>query len=711
MSFFGLNLIGSAIDAFQEAANTTSDNIANVNTPGASRQVANLAEAPPIVGSQGYATWSGPGTQGDGVLVQSITRIHQASYDGLFRGASAAQNYFDVEQQQLTNVQSSFGEPNNGVNTAFAGLQSAISQLAANPSGTSERQGVITAAQTFATTLNTVGNAVQSAKSTVLAQASTVVTQANGLIDQIAALNGQIRAATAMGDSPNTYEDQRDTAIDTLSTLLSTQTSIQANGSALVTVGGRALVNDTKAYHLATPVVGTDASGNPALVVGMAGDPNPSNPAPVALGSGQLGGLADVYNNKLTSYGEQLDNFASATAAEVGRVTTAGYDQNGTAGIALFQPSAGNTTVTASNITVAVTVPSQVVGALASTAAGTLTTPMNSANNVVDTATAVAGNVTFAHPGATAGATTGTLTVQVDGVAQTFNYNFGAGGNASSVDGFMTSFNAAQLGVTASFDSTTQRIVFARDPNNTGLAHRAAQGANPTTPDFTITDSNAAAGGSQGTPSTSILEIVGASGIDGVQQNATNAFGAGDNAGSNALLALFSKNVGVPGLQTTSPTAIAGAGSVTVAPPAANPNAFAQVDVGQQLTIDAGNASQETVTVTAVNRATGSITFTAANAHAANFSIASAPTQTLGSYYGALIAQVGNDVQGATTGNTSQTALASNIDSVRQGIDGINLDEETQNLIKYQNSYQAAAHTMSVLDTLLQTAIGLIPGG
>ena len=251
MSFFGLNLIGTAVDAFQEAANTTSDNIANINTPGASRQVVNLVEAPPVVGSTGYATWTGPGTQGGGVLVQSITRIHQDSYDGLFRGASAAQNYFDVEQQQLTNVQSAFGEPNNGVNTAFAGLQSAISQLAANPNGTSERQGVITAAQTFAQTLNTVGNAVQTAKTTVLQQASSVVTQANGLIDQIAALNGQIRAATAMGDNPNTYEDQRDSDIDTLSTLLSTQTSIQPNGSALVTVGGRALV--TTRRHTTSP--------------------------------------------------------------------------------------------------------------------------------------------------------------------------------------------------------------------------------------------------------------------------------------------------------------------------------------------------------------------------------------------------------------------------------------------------------------------------
>ena len=711
MSFFGLNLIGSAIDSFQQAANTTSDNIANVNTPGASRQVVNLTEASPIVGSPGYSTWSGPGTKGDGVLVSSITRIHQDSYDGLFRGASSAQSYFDVEQQQLQAIQSSFAEPTNGVNKAFTDLQTAISQLASNPGGTPERQGVITASQAFVTALNRVGGAIQNAQATVIQQATTIVAQANGLIDKIAALNAQIRASKAVGDNPNTYQDQRDLYVDQLSQLLSTQTSVQANGSALITVGGRALVNDTQAYHLAAPVVGTDASGNPTLVVGFQGDPVPSNPTPVQLGSGQLAGYADVYNAKLTPYGRKLDDFASAVATEIDRVTGAGYDANGSPGVALLQPALAAQAIGANNIQVGITDPAQVVAALASTAAGSLTVGMNAANGVVDTAAPLQLNAMFAHPAAVGGPGTGSLTVTVDGVAQTFNYNFGPAGNAATVDAFVTNFNAAQLGVTASFDAGAQKIVFARDPNNTGPAHRALQGANPTTPAFTIADSNAPAGGSPGTPSTSILEMLGATAISGVQQDSSNAFGAADNAGANALLKLFGKSVGVPALQTTTPTAVAAPGAVTVLPPAGNPNAFAQVDVGQTLTIDAGTANQENVVVTAVNRTTGAISFTAAQAHPANFAIASAATTTLGAYYGGLIGQLGLDVQTATTGNSAQTTLAANIDKVRQGIDGINLDEETQNLIKYQNSYAAAAKTMSVLDQLLQTALGLIPGG
>ena len=59
-------------------------------------------------------------------------------------------------------------------------------------------------------------------------------------------------------------------------------------------------------------------------------------------------------------------------------------------------------------------------------------------------------------------------------------------------------------------------------------------------------------------------------------------------------------------------------------------------------------------------------------------------------------------------GNTSQTSLSNNINTVRQGIDGISLDDESQNLIKYQTAYEAAAKTMTTLDTLLQALLNMI---
>ncbi len=703
-SFFGLGLMGNALESFQEAANVTSDNIANVNTPGASRQVVDLSQMPAVAGSP-FASAHFAGTFGNGVTVSDIQRIHADSYDGLFRGASASQNYFSTQQSQLQALQSSLGEPNNGISSYYSAFQSAVAQLSSQ-SGTGAAgasANVLSAAQALTQSLNASAGAITQQQASVMQQAGATVTTVNGILDQIAALNGQIRASTAVGDSPNTFEDQRDQLIDQLSQYISTQTSVQPDGSTLVSVNGQALVNDAVAYHLAPPVIGTAANGTPTFKIDFQSNPPAAANAPgVPLGSGQLAAFADLYNNKLTVYGQQLNDFASSLANEVNRVTQAGYDQNGVAGTALFTAAVASQPITAANISVGISSPAQLPGSLASTAAGTLVTAMNSANNTLDTSSAMNGNGSLADPPAAAGAS-GTLTVSVDGVAQSFSYNTNT--TDTSVDAFISHFNAMHLGVSASFDSTGQKIVFSRDPLNADLVHRAAQQAagTPTDPTFTITDSNnpAVAG-------TSLLGALGAGGIQGVTQNASNAFGANDNGASNALTNLFNANLGVPALQTTSATAVPGAGTATIALPAGVNN----VQVGDVLTVDAqpgGGPPQENVTVSAIsiNPLTGieSVTASFAGAHAAGFSISSAQTQTLGQFYGTFVTQVGSDTQNAITGAQSQSALAQQIDQVRQSIDGINVDEETQNLIKYQNAYQATARTINVLDSLLNTVI------
>jgi flagellar hook-associated protein 1 FlgK len=717
-TFYGLGLMSKSLDAFQFAENITSDDIANVNTPGASRQNVILTEAPPIVGTIGYPAHVA-GTAGDGVLVQTVQRIHSNSYDALFRGASSSQNFYQTEQQQLDAVQSSFGDPNSGVNAQYTAFQAAINQLVAQGSSGQSlavNSNVLTQAQALSNSLNSAAATVSQQEAQVMQQAGTIVQTVNGILDQIAALNGQIRASTAAGDSPNTYADQRDQLIDQLSQYLSTQTSVQSDGSTLVTVNGQALVNDTVAYHLSQPVIGTAQNGAPIFKIDFTSTPPPnaSNNTGIPLGSGQLAALADLYNNKLVVYGNKLDQFASALANETNRITTAGYTAGGQAGSALFQPIVSTLPITAANIRCGIADPSLLPTALANTEAGSLVVPLNSANNTVDTFSQLTNNVTLANPPAAALA--GNLSITVDGVTQTFAYNTGAGGNSDTINDFVTNFNAAHLGVTASFDPSAQKIVFKRDPANEDLVLRGKQQVNPETPDFTVADSLWTAGA----PASSLLGVLGAQNLGtapnvGVNQNATNAFGPADNGVSNAMVTMFASNVGVPALEFTSPAAAAPGVPITVAIPP-NTSYSNQISVGQVLTIDAqpgGAAPQENVTVSAVSFAGGveSITFTPANAHAANFTITSAQTQTLGQYYGNFITQVGLDVQTATSGATTQTTLAQNINSVRQGISGINIDEETQNLIKYQSAYTAAAQTINVLNQIVQTTINSLGVG
>jgi flagellar hook-associated protein 1 len=719
-TFFGLDLMSGSLQAFSVAENVTSDNIANVDTPGATTQTAQITEAPPIVGSP-FAPTNVPGTAGEGVIVSQITQINDEAYNDLFRGANSSQNYYGTEETILNSLQSELGDPDAGVSTAYNNFQTAVTNLvnaSTTGSGLSAQSGVITAAQTLASSLGQSSAAISSSEQQTLQQGAAIVTTVNGLLNQIAALNGQIRASTAVGDNPNTYTDERNYDIDQLSQYLSVQTSIQPDGSALVMVNGQALVNDTVAYTLAAPVIGTSSNGAQSFNVYFATNPTTSpNSASIPLGSGQLAALQDLYNNKLSTYNTQLNQFASTLATEVNRIMESGYDANGDAGTALFQPIDADLPISAGNIECAITDPSELPTVLADTQANTNPATsiqaLNSANNTVDPSANLVGNTTLANP--PAAALNGTFTVDVDGVAQTFNYTMNAPPATGPVPGtiyadnlqdFVSTFNSLQSGVTASYDSSSQTIEFQRDPTNESLALRGAQQGLAETPSFTITDSNDTAGS---TPAQSLLGVLGATNINGVQQNASNDFAASDNGVANSLTTLFASNVGFPAVETTSGAGVTATAGVatTVALPAGVDN----VQVGQELTIDAqqgGGQPQENVTVTAVSYSAAgieSVTFTPQYSHAANYTITSAQNQTFEQQYGNFITQVGFDTQTATTGNATQTTLAQNIDQERQSLVGINLDDQTQDLIKYQTAYQAAAKTISTLSTLLQTVV------
>jgi len=696
MSFFGINLLGNALETDQTAANVTSQDISNANTPGASRQIVQLVEATPIA-QPGMPTHFGPGMLGEGVSIQSIQRVHQDSYDTLYRNSNSVAAFFNAQQSILNVTQTNFSEPGGqGINAALSGFLSSLQQLAAQPTQLAQRSGVLTAARTLTSALNNASQSIQTQETQIQSQATTIVGQVNTILDQIASLNGQIRASTAVGDNPNQLLDQRDQLIDQLSGYLNVQTSVQANGSTLVTVGGQALVNDTVAYHLASPVVASPTAPGtpPQLVIGFTGSVTPTNPTPAPITSGQLGGLLDAYNNKLVPYLQQLDNFASGLANAANRISEASYDANGNPGGALFIPTSPGNPITAASIRVGLTDPTTVASGLASTAAGSLVAPLNSANNAVASSQTIEGNSAYANVLPT-GTYNGIMTISVDGQTETFGYTITS---STTLDQFIAQFNGAQLGVTMSFDPASQKVVFARDPNNESLVLGGTSSYVPTA-GFTISDAITGGG-----PPPSFLSVIGAAAINGVSQNGANALGTADNAGVNAMLTALQGNVPIPYfIPTTLGTAVAGAGTFTVTPGSLN-----GIQAGETVIVDAGTPNQENVVIQSVNYVTGSFTAAFTKPHAATAIVQPAAQTSLGGYYSTLVTQVGFDARTAINGAQSQQQVTQQIDNARQSVDGINVDEETQNLIKYQNAYQAVAKTLNVMEQMIQTVFNTV---
>lgn len=119
----------------------------------------------------------------------------------------------------------------------------------------------------------------------------------------------------------------------------------------------------------------------------------------------------------------------------------------------------------------------------------------------------------------------------------------------------------------------------------------------------------------------------------------------------------------------TDPKLIAAAGAANQ--PGDNSNALALANLEAQTTMNGGNSS-----------------FTQA--------------------YGLLVADVGSKTHAASIGSAAQNTLLQQATSSQQSLAGVNLDEEAANLIKFQNSYQAAAQTVSVARSLFDTLLGAV---
>ena len=139
----GLNISLQSLLAEQTAIATTSNNIANVNTPGYSRQRPDFAQTPPVqIGNSLFGT---------GVQLQQITSLRSAILDLRVNQETQQQGQLSSFLSSAQQIQALFNETTgSGLQTPLTAFFSSLSQLSANPSDLNVRQGVLTAAQNLA---------------------------------------------------------------------------------------------------------------------------------------------------------------------------------------------------------------------------------------------------------------------------------------------------------------------------------------------------------------------------------------------------------------------------------------------------------------------------------------------------------------------------------------------------------------------------------
>jgi len=349
-----LSLAAQALEADQGALQVTSNNIANANTPGYSRQVAVFESAPTVT--------EGDLTFGQGVTLAQVQGIRDNVVELGVQQGLAQQGQVNSYLSSMNQVQSLFNETQGaGLQTPLSNFFEAFQNLSTDPTNTSLRQAVISAGQTLASAFNQAASGlsqVQSGLNTAIPQA---VGQINQLTGQIAQLNGEVQSAQNSGANPSQLIDQRNNLIEQLSGLVGVNNITQSDGTVtLTTSNGALLVAGQQSYNLVT---GTGPSGN-TDVFSQQGTDITTN-----LTGGSLGGYIQARDgsNGVVAAEQSLDQLAYSVGNAVNSQQEAGYDGNGNLATnePFFNLPANGSTGTASMISVALTDPSQIAASSA----------------------------------------------------------------------------------------------------------------------------------------------------------------------------------------------------------------------------------------------------------------------------------------------------------------------------------------------------------
>jgi flagellar hook-associated protein 1 FlgK len=326
-SFSGLTNALAALNVQRYGMEVTGQNIANANTPGYTRQRAELAAVGPAAGVAAlYATQHPNGS----VTVTGTTRLNDPMIDGRARTEHGDNGYRQTTATVLSSVETLFDEPSDtGLAEQLNDFWNSWAAVANNPGDLAARNVVLQKAAGLASSINQSSANLDRLTQSVAQQAAAATVEINTAAVALAQLNGDIAVATASGSNTNSLADQRDALLLKLADLTGAQSTILANGSADVTVGGLSLVSSTTASTLAL------SAGNQILVGGT-----PAGPA-----GGSLQGLVDGLSTALPGYAAQLDAVAAALTSTVNAGQAGGYDLAGNPGGPLF---AGSTAATLS---------------------------------------------------------------------------------------------------------------------------------------------------------------------------------------------------------------------------------------------------------------------------------------------------------------------------------------------------------------------------
>lgn len=322
-----LNNALSGLNVNQFALSTVSNNIANANTQGYSRQIV----------EQSARILNGVGA---GVKVDDIARKIDQYLERSIQRETSNVGYADEINEYYSRIQILLGEPgaNNSIDRYIESFFNSLQSLAETPDRTSFRATAVDTGVILAREISGLATALEDLRYQADQDISEAINYINSELRHLDSLNVAINRAWALGTSTAGLLDQRDQALKNISEYMDIEVNVRESGAVDVyTANGVALVDDFThelTYRTAAGVNTfiNDGALNPIQVVTYDergrrfGEPvsiissGMESSVTSKLNSGKLQALHEVRDTLIPDILSQLDMLASRLRDQVNAI-------------------------------------------------------------------------------------------------------------------------------------------------------------------------------------------------------------------------------------------------------------------------------------------------------------------------------------------------------------------------------------------------------
>ena len=251
----------SGLHAAQRGLAVTGHNMANINTPGFSRQRANHGTFVSQTMRPGSVASGASGLGGTnimqvglGVDIMGIQQMRSQFLDSMFREEIGRAHFYERMHRNALNLEEIMGElsgTSSGITTQNR-LWASIQELSLNPSNMDARRQFISAASSYLNRMNETHRNFIEQQHVLNDEVFELVNEVNHLLHRINELNQRIGfAETGTGQAANDYRDQRAAALDRLAAIIDIDYRIDPRTRGVeITTNGMELLAGTTVTHI-----------------------------------------------------------------------------------------------------------------------------------------------------------------------------------------------------------------------------------------------------------------------------------------------------------------------------------------------------------------------------------------------------------------------------------------------------------------------------